>query len=328
MSEILLAWGAVIGGLAVLVWSADRFVAGSAAAAHNLGISKLVIGLTIVSFGTSAPEILVAINAALDGVGNMAIGNAVGSNLANIGLVLGITALVAPLPTQRHLLSNEMLFLLIVSAGAGLVIWDLQIAMWEGIVMLLLLLPIIYIMSQRQRQDFSAAERQEEEEEIPEMSNAQAGIWFAVGLVLLIASAKTLVWGAQTIALDMGVSPLVIGLTLLAVGTSLPELAASIASALKGHHDIAIGNIVGSNIFNIMAVMSTPALLAEIKIDSALLERDYAAMAALTIMLGIAVLISLRSRRTDARIGRTMGVMFLLFYLGYFFWLFQAGALS
>ncbi len=327
MPDLLFAWIAVIAGLAVLVWSADRFVAGSAAAASNLGISKLIIGLTIVSFGTSAPEILVAINAALNGIGDMAIGNAVGSNLANVGLVLGVTALVAPLPTQRHLLSNEILFLLGVTAVAGLVLWDLHIAIWEASLMLLAIIPIIYIMSQRQQQDMSATEKAEEEDEIPQMSNQAAFMWFAIGLVLLIASSKSLVWGAEQIALDFGVSPLVIGLTLLAVGTSLPELAASIASALKGHHDIAIGNIIGSNLFNILAVMSTPALISSIEISPALLSRDYISMGIITILLAAAIAWSLRSGAQKNRIGRSMGVIFLGLYGAYYYWLFASGAL-
>ncbi|WP_299973254.1 calcium/sodium antiporter [uncultured Pseudoteredinibacter sp.] len=327
MPDLLLAWIAVIGGLTVLVWSADRFVAGSAAAASNLGISKLIIGLTIVSFGTSAPEILVAINAALNDIGDMAIGNAVGSNLANIGLVLGITALVAPLPTQRHLITNEMVFLLAVTAFAGFVLWDLHIAVWEASVMLLSIIPIIFIMSKRQQSDMSATEKEEEEEEIPDLSNKAAALWFIVGLTLLIASSKTLVWGAEQIALDFGVSPLVIGLTLLAVGTSLPELAASIMSALKGHHDIAIGNIIGSNLFNILAVMSTPALISNIEISPALLSRDYLSMALITLLLAAAIAWSQRRSSTKKRIGRSLGAVFLALYGAYYYWLFAAGAL-
>ncbi|MBB6522460.1 calcium/sodium antiporter [Pseudoteredinibacter isoporae] len=326
MPDLLLAWIAVIGGLAVLVWSADRFVAGSAAAASNLGVSKLIIGLTIVSFGTSAPEILVAINAALNGIGDMAIGNAVGSNLANIGLVLGVTALVAPLPTQKHLITNEMLFLLGVTAVAGLVLWDLHIAVWEAALMLISIIPLIYIMSQRQQKEMSPAEKAEEEEEIPDLSNKAAALWFSVGLVLLIASSKVLVWGAEQIALDFGVSPLIIGLTLLAVGTSLPELAASIVSALKGHHDIAIGNIIGSNLFNILAVMSTPALISSIDISPELLSRDYLAMALITGLLALAIAWSLRSSTPENRVGRSIGAIFLSLYGAYYYWLFATGA--
>ncbi|GAA6153497.1 calcium/sodium antiporter [Pseudoteredinibacter isoporae] len=327
MPDLLLAWIAVIGGLAVLVWSADRFVAGSAAAASNLGVSKLIIGLTIVSFGTSAPEILVAINAALNDIGDMAIGNAVGSNLANIGLVLGVTALVAPLPTQKHLITNEMLFLLAITAVAGLVLWDLHIATWEAALMLISIIPLIYIMSQRQQREMSPKEKAEEEEEIPDLSNKAAAIWFAVGLVLLIASSRVLVWGAEQIALDFGVSPLIIGLTLLAVGTSLPELAASIVSALKGHHDIAIGNIIGSNMFNILAVMSTPALIANIEISPELLSRDYLSMALITVLLALAIAWSLRTATETNRIGRSMGAIFLSLYGAYYYWLFASGAL-
>lgn len=321
MPEILLAWLAVVGGLIVLVWSADRFVDGSAAFANNFGVPKLIIGLTIVSLGTSAPEILVAINAALSGVGSLAIGNALGSNLANIGMVLGITALIAPLPAQGHLLRKELPILLLVTFAAGFVLWDLTVSLIEGISLLVLLFPLMYFMATYHQHELSPAEI-EGEEEIPEMSSGRALFWFLLGLGLLIASSNLLVWGAQLIAIDFGISPLVIGLTLIAVGTSLPELAATVMSALRQQHDIAIGNIIGSNIFNIMAVIGAPALITELNIEAPALSRDYVAMLGMTLVFALVIWVSYQVRnKTNARLGRATGLLFLALYGGYYYWL-------
>ncbi|TQV80179.1 calcium/sodium antiporter [Exilibacterium tricleocarpae] len=327
MSEVWLAGGAVLAGFVGLVWSADRFVAGSAAFAHNFGVAKLTIGLTIVSLGTSAPEIAVAISAALEAAGDMAIGNAIGSNIANIGLVLAVTALIAPLPIQRHLLTQEMPILLVVTLIAGIMLYDAKLGRWEGIVLLAVLFPLMYYLVKVKQRGLSDTEQMEESEDIPEMTNVAAVLWFAAGLVLLIISSNVLVWGAETLALSFGVSTLVIGLTVVAVGTSLPELAASAISALKGHHDIALGNIIGSNIFNLLAVMAMPGIIAPAAMEAAVFFRDFAAMALITLLLALAIAGALwlagRSQLGRARLGRSVGAALLIGYISYYIVLFN-----
>ncbi|WP_067868903.1 calcium/sodium antiporter [Neptuniibacter marinus] len=275
---------ALISGLILLVWSADRFVIGAAATAKNFGMSTMLIGLTIVSFGTSAPEILVSFMASTSGAGDLAIGNALGSNIANIALVLGITALIAPLPVKSGVLKKELPLLLGVTILAGVLLFDLHLGQLDGIILLIALAVCLYLFSRFQKSMPKDA-LVEEEEELPSLENRKAIFWLIVGLVILACSSKLLVWGASEIAYSLGVSKLVVGLTIVAIGTSLPELAASVASALKNHHDIAIGNIVGSNIFNLVAVMAIPGLIAPIGMAEIVFQRDYVAMLGLTFLL-------------------------------------------
>ncbi len=275
---------ALISGLILLVWSADKFVLGAAATAKNFGMSPMLIGLTIVSFGTSAPEILVSFMASTSGAGDLAIGNALGSNIANIALVLGITALIAPLPVKSGVLKKELPLLLGVTILAGVLIFDLHLGQLDGIILLITLGVCLYLFSRFQKnapQDALA----DDEEELPSLENRTAIFWLIIGLVILACSSKLLVWGASEIAYSLGVSKLVVGLTIVAIGTSLPELAASVASALKNHHDIAIGNVVGSNIFNLVAVMAIPGLIAPIGMDEIVFQRDYVVMLGLTFLL-------------------------------------------
>ena len=275
---------ALISGLILLVWSADKFVLGAAATAKNFGMSPMLIGLTIVSFGTSAPEILVSFMASTSGAGDLAIGNALGSNIANIALVLGITALIAPLPVKSGVLKKELPLLLGVTILAGVLIFDLHLGQLDGIILLITLGVCLYLFSRFQNnapQDALA----DDEEELPSLENRKAIFWLIIGLVILACSSKLLVWGASEIAYSLGVSKLVVGLTIVAIGTSLPELAASVASALKNHHDIAIGNVVGSNIFNLVAVMAIPGLIAPIGMDEIVFQRDYVVMLGLTFLL-------------------------------------------
>ena len=325
MSELWLAWIAIFAGFGGLIWSADRFVAGSAAIANNFGISRLIIGLTIVSFGTSAPEVVVSISASLQGSGELAIGNALGSNLANIGLVLAATVLIAPMPIQGHLIRQELPILLLVTAAAGVVLYDATVSPFEGILLLGSLVPLIYFMIIIKRKHPSP----EEIAEISAMTNSIAGIWFIVGLCALIGSSEILVWGAQIVATSFGVSPLIIGLTVIAVGTSLPELAASVMSAIKGHHDMALGNIIGSNIFNILAVMSLPGIISPPHLSPDSFDRDYFAMAAITLLLAAAIIVDylLRNRQPNshgsARLGRRIGSLLLIGYVYYYYTLFS-----
>lgn len=317
MLDTLLPWIAILLGFVGLIWSADRFVDGSATIASRFGISKLIIGLTVVAFGTSAPEVVVSISSSLKDSGDLAIGNAIGSNLANIGLVLGITALIAPLPIKTHILKQEFLIMLGVFALAGLFLFDSKLSLIEGIILVSMLLPLLLWIA------YSKKQHPEDEEDLPEVTSMKAGIlWFFVGLSCLIASAEVLVWGAKIIALELGVSPLIIGLTVVAVGTSLPELAASVMSALKGHHDIAIGNVIGSNIFNLLLVMGIAPIIKPLVMEAEVFSRDFAAMSIIALFLGSAMLFSYLKSKGNSQLGRLAGIALLLLYGSYFILLF------
>lgn len=282
-------WLAVISlifGFVTLVWSADRFLNGAAATANNLGMSKLLIGLTIVSLGTSAPEMLVAASAASNGRPLLAIGNAIGSNITNIGLVLGFTAALVPLPFARSVLRAELPWLMATTLAAFLVLFDLHLGWIEGLFLLAMLAALVYrLWRENRNSDPDQFPELDELEEIPELPRSRALFWLVSGLVVLLLSAEVLVWAATTIAQALGVSELIIGLTIIAIGTSLPELAATVGSALKGHTDIAIGNVVGSNILNILAVMSIPGLIHPVDFGGAVLWRDFGIMLAMTLLL-------------------------------------------
>ncbi|GGK80731.1 calcium/sodium antiporter [Amphritea balenae] len=302
---------ALIIGFIILVWSADRFVIGAAASAKNFGMSPMLIGLTVVSFGTSAPEILVSAMAATTGAGGLAVGNALGSNIANIGLVLGITALIAPLPVKSKVLKQEVPLLLAITLLAGGVLYDLYLGGFDAILLLLSLIGCLFLFARFQR-SASDDEIADEEEELPDLSTGKAIFWLLFGLTLLAGSSRLLVWGATEIASAMGISELIIGLTIVAIGTSLPELAASVASALKGHTDIALGNIVGSNIFNIAAVMAVPGFLAPVTLESVVLWRDYGVTFGLTALLAIFALL-----QRPPKINRAEGGLLVIAYAAY-----------
>jgi len=277
---------AVVIGFLLLAWSADRFVDAASCIASILGVPPMIIGLTIVSLGTSSPEIVVAILAAMDGTPGLAIGNAIGSNIANIGLVLGLTALVVPLSVHSQIIRREIPILFLVMLLALGLMLDGELSRLDGLVLicgLVMLLWWLSLLGFRERKD---ALQDEFSEALPASQSIQKSVvWFVVGLALLIASSRLVVWGAVNIAHEFGVSDLVIVLTIVAVGTSLPELMASIVSALKKEHDIAIGNVVGSNMMNILAVLSVPALIAPQAFDVEALYRDMPVMFAFTVVL-------------------------------------------
>lgn len=310
---MLTAYAAVIAGLIILVWSADKFVIGAAASARRLGMSPLVVGLTIVAMGTSAPEMFVSAVASLDGAGNLAIGNALGSNITNIALVLGITALISPIPLQKKLLKKELPLLILISIIGGLTLADLELNMTDAIILFGSMAVALYLMFLDTSESGEAIVDEDEAAEIENTPMRIALFWLVAGLVALMFSSKLLVWGATEIARAYGVSDLIIGLTIVAIGTSLPELAASVASALKGHHDIAIGNVIGSNIFNLLTVMPIPGLLAVTAVDPLALYRDYAVMMALTLALLVLFLISYRK----GYLGRFAGLFLTTSYAGY-----------
>lgn len=307
---------AILLGLAGLVWSADRFVAGAAATARNFGMSPLLIGLTIVALGTSAPEIFVAVNAALSNSSALAVGNAIGSNIANIGLVLGATLLIAPIPIMRSLLLRESFLLIIATIIGAYCLWDYKLDILDGSILLITLIVIfsILIISKSHEPEPLA-----EIDNIPSIPLSKSLFWLIISIVLLIISAQALVWGGKTVATYFGVSELIIGLTIVAIGTSLPELAASVASALKGHHDIAIGNILGSNLLNILAVMAAPALITPAVLEADVLIRDYAVMSAITALLIVlmAIALFLKKGAKKAQLLRWEGSILIFVYIAY-----------
>ena len=301
-------------GFVVLAWSADRFVLGASATAQRLGVPTLIIGLTVVGIGTSAPEMLVSALSAWQGSPGIAVGNAIGSNVANIGLILGLTALFYPLLVRSRILRRELPLLLLVMAGSLIMVIDGQLAMAEGVVLLAAMAGLLVWLGLQGRRDASDPITSEFEEQIPQdMPLGRALGWLALGLVMLLLSSRLLVWASVAIAEELGVPELVIGLTIVALGTSLPELAASMAAARKGEHDIAIGNVIGSNMFNLLGVMGLAALIAPHSVDPEVLHRDYPLMGALT----VAFLIMSFGRRGEARINRLEALVLVLAYLGY-----------
>jgi cation:H+ antiporter len=320
---MLLASAAILLGFVVLIWSADMFVAGAASIARNLGVSPIIIGLTIVSLGTSAPEVLVSLTASYSGAGPLAIGNAIGSNIANIALVLGVTALVAPLMVHEQCMKREVPVLLIATAGVGVLILDGVLSAQDGWLMLgsMVLIVVLMIFSQPWDAERVAESNDEPMAELPPL---RAWGTFLFGLLLLIFSSRILVWGAVDVAEGLGVSELVIGLTIIAIGTSLPELAATIASATRGHTEIALGNIIGSNLFNLLVVMAIPGIVATQALDPEVITRDYASMTALTVFLAIAIFVSRKRSKSSpkhAYLGRILGTLLVSFYALYYYFL-------
>lgn len=315
---MLTAVALIISGLIILVWSADKFVIGAAATARHLGMSPLLVGLTIVAMGTSAPEIFVSIMAALDGAGNLAVGNALGSNITNIGLVLGITALISPIPLQKKLLKKELPLLVLVSIIGGLVLMDLQLNLTDALILFAAMAFALYLMFLDSSESGEPIVDADEAAEIESTPMRKALLLMVLGLAALLVSSRMLVDGAVSVATFFGVSELVIGLTIVAIGTSLPELAASVASALKGHHDIAIGNVIGSNIFNMLTVMPVPGLLAVTQVESMALYRDYAVMMVMTLMLLALFVLNFRK----GTMGRFSGLLLTGSFSAYLLYLF------
>jgi cation:H+ antiporter len=312
---LLLFVSAVILGFVLLVWGADRLVMGSAATARNLGVSPLLIGLTIVGFGTSAPEILVSIIAAADGNPGLAVGNALGSNITNVALVLGITALITPLAIQSAVIRREMPILILIMVINLILMWDGVLSHMDGAVLLIglaLMLGSLIQLGMRSRStdpiiaEFDAEIR-------GDLTFSESLGWTLVGMVVLLIGARILVFGAVEMATAFGVSDLVIGLTIVALGTSLPELAASVVGALKGEHDIAVGNIIGSSMFNLLAVVGFAAAIHPLELPLAVLERDFPMMAALILLLAAMGY----EFEGHGRINRVQGGALLFAYFGY-----------
>jgi cation:H+ antiporter len=312
---MLLSLGLILIGFVFLVWGADRFVAGDSALARNLGVSPLIIGLTVIGFGTSAPEMVVSGVAALRGNSGLAVGNALGSNIANMAMVLGVAAIIYPLQVHSDTLKREYPILLIVTLASLVMLGDGSLSFFNGILLLLGLMMMTTWMAvigmQRAGPDPMAAEFASE---IPtDMSTQVATGWLLLGMIVLPASSQILVMGAIDVSIRLGVSDVVIGLTVVAVGTSLPELAAAVASTLKREHELVIGNIIGSNMFNLLGVLGIAAVIQPTQIESLVMYRDF------SVMLGLSVLLFLMSYgfRGPGRISRVSGVILLTIYLAY-----------
>lgn len=317
LSSVVIALGFV-----GLIWGADKFVFGASALARSAGVSPLMIGLTIVAFGTSAPEIFSSAVSALENKPELAIGNAFGSNLFNIGVALGVAALIRPLTPPKSLVQKELPALILVTLVTGALLFDLFLGLFDAIVLLLLSAFLGYKMLKKNSRREKACldpqagcEQDPEEDETPAVKTWQSIAYLALGLVLLIISAEALVAAASSIATKLGVSEAIIGLTIVALGTSLPELAASVTCVLKGHYDLAIGNIVGSNIINLLAVLPFPSLLSPGLIQAPLLFRDYAAVTLMTLLLAAFCYYAVTQNK---KLGRVSGVLFLSLYCGWF----------
>jgi cation:H+ antiporter len=307
---------AVVAGLCLLVWSAGRFVDGAAALARHFGMPALLIGMIIVGFGTSAPEMVVSAIASAQGNPGLALGNAYGSNITNIALILGLTALIRPMTVQSQVLRREMPILIGVTALAALQVTDGSITQREALVLLLVFAALMTWSIREGMRNPTDALGAEVEQELAtaSMPLRSALVWLSVGLLLLIGSSRLLVWGAVDIATAVGISDLVIGLTVVAVGTSLPELASSLVAARRGEHDLALGNIIGSNLFNTLAVVGIAGGISTIPVSGEVLLRDVGTMAALTVLL---LLFGIGLRGRVGRINRAEGTVFLLCYVGY-----------
>lgn len=320
---------AIVAGLAVLVWSADKFVDGASGLAHHLGVPTLLIGILIIGFGTSAPEIVVSIISALEGNPGLALGNAYGSNIANIALVLGVTALISPIAIQSQVVRKEFPVLLIVTGIAVLLLLNGQMGVFEGVVLLgiLALLIGLSIWKAKSGKDDSIVAEVEQELAEKVMTRQQAIMWVVIGLILLIASSRLLVWGAVGVAEAFGVSDLIIGLTIVAIGTSLPELVSSIAAARKGEHDMILGNIIGSNLFNTLAVVGLAAVIHPLSVAADVLTRDIPVMVFLTFLLFV-MCWRFKLNKDGKQISHAEGGGLLLIYAAYTLWLIQSVILA
>lgn len=315
-SELLLSILCLPIGFALLVYSSDKFVEGAAALANNLGVSHAIIGITIVGFATSSPEILISIFAALDGNSGIAVGNVIGSNIANTALILGVGAALYTVVVKRSLLLKETPILLVVMGVTLYMMLDRTISQTEGVILIIALIALMGWLTYNEFKHPSP----EHEEDIPDdLSNKMALLWLVIGLGIMVASSKLLIWGSVNIAQYMGISDLIIGLTVIALGTSLPELAATISSVKKGQHDLAVGNVIGSNLFNLLAVLGISSAITPIPIADEALFRD---MPVLFISMGLFLLLCLikpgtQNNQRAYTIQRWGGGLLVLFYLSY-----------
>lgn len=313
---MLLASLAILVGLILLVWSADRFIEGAAATAKHLGMPSLLIGMVIIGFGTSAPELAVSAMASLDGNPGLALGNAYGSNITNIAVIVGITALIAPIAVHAQILRKEIPILLALTVFAGTQLIDGELSRLDGWLLLIVFAAVMgwsIFQGIRGKGDPLAGDIDANMVEHPMPLN-KALMWLVIGLILLLVSSRMLVWGAVFIAQSLGVSDLVIGLTIVAIGTSLPELAAALAAVKKNEHDLILGNIIGSGIFNTLAVVGLAASIHPLSVDPEVLYRDWTLMTALTVAL---LLMGFGLKGKSQVISRRNGAILVTTYVGY-----------
>ena len=294
---------AVIVGIVALTWSADKFVEGASGVALKFNISPLVIGMTIVAIGTSAPEVLVSIMAVTTDAADIAVGNAVGSNIANIALALGVSALIVAIPLGRAVKTRALPAVLGMTVLGTWLAWDGVLNWIDGIIILVAGALATWVAS-------AGHDAEEVPEGVDQMTLGQSAVWLGLGLGILLISSRALVWGASSLAIELGVPEVIVGLTIVAIGTSLPEVAASVAGALKGQPSIAIGNVIGSNIFNIGGVFSVAGLLATVPIAQQTLYRDFG------LMLGLTALVLVLAW-TTGKITKVLGLVLLSSYIGY-----------
>lgn len=314
---MLMAMGAIVAGLILLVWSADKFVEGAAATAKHLGMPTLLIGMVIIGFGTSAPELAVSAMAAADGNPGLALGNGYGSNITNIALIVGLTAVIAPIAVHSQVIRKELPLLLVLTLIAGAQLIDGQLTRLDGWVLLAVFAGVMgwsIYQGFQGKEDPLGGDTDAEMIAHP-MPLKTAVIWVVVGLILLVVSSRLLVWGAVTIAQALGVSDLVIGLTVVAIGTSLPELASALAAIKKNEHDLILGNILGSGIFNTLAVVGLAAVIEPLKVDPEVLYRDWTLMLALTMGLLLMGYYGITGKRK--LITRGEGSVLMLVYVAY-----------
>ncbi|MBP2279475.1 cation:H+ antiporter [Psychrobacter sp. PL19] len=324
---------AVIIGLAILVWSADVFIDGATVLAKRLRIPSFLIGMLIIGIGTSAPELVVSVLAALEGSPDLALGNAYGSNIVNIALVLGATLLISPLIIRKGVVKRDLPILVLITALAGWQLRDGRLSQADGIVLLLVLVIVIglqVILSLRAGNSEIEHEHKDdviiknEGLEHVEPSLIRGLVSLFIGLLILVLSSRAIVWGAIELATLWGVSELIIGLTVVAIGTSLPELVSSLSAARKGEHDMALGNIIGSNIFNTLGVVGVAAIIVPITTNPVILSRDVLVMAVLTLLLFMMCLFAFITKR---KLGRLAGIVLVLFFIGYTLWLIQTASI-
>ena len=299
-------------GLALLIWSADRFVAGAVALSHHFGIPAIVIGIVVIGFGTSAPELLISTISAWEGNSGLALGNAIGSNIANIALILGVTAILTPVVVSTGTITREFPVLLIATGLAWLLLADNNLNWPDGVILigaLFIALTILTYTALRSNQKNTDKVSQQ----IPSYGVGRAILWTVLGLILLLISSKILVASSIDLAHYFGVSDVIIGLTIVAIGTSLPELAASVTGAIKHHSDLAVGNVVGSNIFNTLGVIGVPGLIQSYTVPNEILSRDLPIMLGVTLLF---ILLSLLTRKTNG-MNRSSGAVLLLCFIAF-----------